>query len=161
TNVTDYLIWYCKNIDLVKYRELFTEKVISGEDAGTYRFLETEDGARRPLTSQERTGMDRRPTGSRLVQLGDLTSAQAYSSGTYAYSVGRGVYRPPLGRAWSTVEKGMNRLKYAKRIHESSASLRYVRYHDDFPVARLANVWTDTGVGQYTEPKAYVVQTGN
>jgi adenine-specific DNA-methyltransferase len=38
-------------------------------------------------------------------------------------------------------------------------SLRYVRYIDDFPASGLTNVWTDTGTGNFTDAKLYVVQT--
>jgi len=34
-----------------------------------------------------------------------------------------------------------------------------VRYHDDFPVSPLTDVWLDTGTGSFTDPKLYVVQT--
>jgi adenine-specific DNA-methyltransferase len=38
-------------------------------------------------------------------------------------------------------------------------SLRYIRFVDDFPYRRRTNVWTDTGTGNFTDPKLYVVQT--
>ena len=38
-------------------------------------------------------------------------------------------------------------------------SLRYIRYINDFPVYPINNLWQDTGTGQFTESKVYVVQT--
>ena len=46
-----------------------------------------------------------------------------------------------------------------KRIALSGRSLRYIRYIDDFPVYPINNLWQDTGTGQFTESKVYVVQT--
>jgi adenine-specific DNA-methyltransferase len=53
----------------------------------------------------------------------------------------------------------MARLGDAKRLIASASTLSYVRYLDDFPVAAIGNIWTDTGVGGFTDPKIYVVQT--
>src|SRR5439155_21344427 len=39
------------------------------------------------------------------------------------------------------------------------SGLRYLRYFEDFPAIPMTNVWQDTGVGQFTEQKIYVVQT--
>jgi adenine-specific DNA-methyltransferase len=41
----------------------------------------------------------------------------------------------------------------------SGASFAYVRYHDDFRVHPLDNIWTDVGTGSFTDPKIYAVQT--
>jgi adenine-specific DNA-methyltransferase len=40
-------------------------------------------------------------------------------------------------------------------------SLRYVRYLEDFPVARFNNVWTDTQSSAFTDDQVYVVQTNS
>ena len=53
----------------------------------------------------------------------------------------------------------MNRLARAGRIHVAENSIRYVRYHTDFDVAVHGNIWTDTGSGNFTDDKIYVVQT--
>ncbi|MEZ5349751.1 MAG: DNA methyltransferase [Microthrixaceae bacterium] len=54
----------------------------------------------------------------------------------------------------------MARLRTAGRLHKAANSLQYVRYEDDFPVVAVNNVWTDTGTGNFTDEKVYVVQTG-
>ena len=53
----------------------------------------------------------------------------------------------------------MKQLYQQRRIALSGRSLRYVRYLDDFPVYPINNLWQDTGTGQFTESKIYVVQT--
>lgn len=40
-------------------------------------------------------------------------------------------------------------------------SIQYVRYLDDFPAVAVANTWTDTGTGSFTEDKVYVVQSNS
>jgi adenine-specific DNA-methyltransferase len=68
-------------------------------------------------------------------------------------------FRPAKG-FWKTNETGVGRLKKAGRLGSPTPnSIRYVRFLDDFPVARHSNVWTDTQSGAFTESKVYVVQT--
>jgi adenine-specific DNA-methyltransferase len=50
----------------------------------------------------------------------------------------------------------MTRLSSANRLHGTGASLRYVRFLDDFAAFEPNNVWTDVAVGT---SKIYVVQT--
>jgi adenine-specific DNA-methyltransferase len=54
---------------------------------------------------------------------------------------------------------GMSRLAKAGRIHVAENSIQYVRFHTDFSVGVHGNVWTDTGSGNFTDDKVYVVQT--
>jgi adenine-specific DNA-methyltransferase len=53
----------------------------------------------------------------------------------------------------------MERLGRANRIHVAENSIRYVRFHTDFDAAVHGNIWTDTGSGNFTDEKVYVVQT--
>jgi adenine-specific DNA-methyltransferase len=53
----------------------------------------------------------------------------------------------------------MERLALAGRIHIAKNSLRYVRFADDFGYQVRTNLWTDTGTGNFTDDKVYVVQT--
>jgi len=51
-------------------------------------------------------------------------------------------------------------LHLARRILLEGKSLAYLRFHDDFPVFPVSNVWMDQGgVQSRTDPKVYVVQT--
>src|SRR5271157_5230838 len=45
---TDYLLWYAKNKESVKYRRLFSLKSLGGEGAGKYDQVELSGGSRRP-----------------------------------------------------------------------------------------------------------------
>jgi adenine-specific DNA-methyltransferase len=56
---------------------------------------------------------------------------------------------------------GLGRLLKSERIHVAENSFRYRRYHTDFAALPHANIWTDTGTGNFTDEKIYVVQTGS
>jgi adenine-specific DNA-methyltransferase len=53
----------------------------------------------------------------------------------------------------------MARLQQAERLFAIGNSLRYVRFLDEVPTRALTNIWTDTGVAGYSDPKVYAVQT--
>ncbi len=47
----------------------------------------------------------------------------------------------------------------ARRIGAAGNTLSYVRYIDDFPASPVNNVWDDTTIAGFADPKVYVVQT--
>src|SRR3546814_9225359 len=54
----------------------------------------------------------------------------------------------------------MQRLLKAERVASPTPrSIQYVRFLNDFGVAKFSNVWTDTQTGAFTDDKVYVVQT--
>jgi len=52
--VCDLLVWYAKNRDSVKYRQIYLEKSVDTDVAGVYDWLEFRDGTRRRMSSDER-----------------------------------------------------------------------------------------------------------
>jgi adenine-specific DNA-methyltransferase len=56
---------------------------------------------------------------------------------------------------------GMQPLISANRVHVAENSFRYRRFHDDFSILPFSNIWTDTGTGNFTDEKIYVVQSGS
>jgi adenine-specific DNA-methyltransferase len=165
----DYLLWYAKDIERLKYRELLDLKELGAEGATGYTRVELLTGERRPITPEELTDPSRLPPGARIFAAGDLSSqSQGRQKGEGAASwfpvTFRGVeYRPNSQRRWSTNEDGMQRLLKANRVHAASGdNLSYVRMFDDVQGAPMNNVWTDTvGQNQYGGPKLFVVQTIN
>src|SRR5690606_37119894 len=64
--------------------------------------------------------------------------------------------RPSQSSRWKTNESGMQRLALASRLEVAGASLSYVRFHGDFPVYPVTDLWVDTQSGSAME-KVYVV----
>ena len=60
--VSDYIIWYCKNIDEIKFQRLLENKSV---DTKTYNQLELSNGERRPMSTQERNDPSVGPEHSR------------------------------------------------------------------------------------------------
>ena len=158
-HVHDYLVWYAKDKDHVKYRQLFLDKARGVGGADLYRRVRLPDSSDRPATPQELEDPSVLPPGCRLFRPDNLTSQSSPEGSQFPVEMeGRSV-RPGKG-GWKTNREGMERLRLADRLFlTSNGTLQYVRYLDDFPASPLSNVWTDVGTGSFTDPKVYVVQT--
>jgi len=157
-SVSDFTIWYAKDKEIIKYKQIYSEKEWGEAGASKYKTTELPDGTRRSLSSEEqRTG--RVP--GRLMVDDNLTSQTTRVGQTTVFPVemdGRTLL-PGTG-GWKTNVAGMTKLRLARRLIVAGNSLRYIRYLDDIAVFPLTNVWTDIGgVQSRADPKIYVVQT--
>ncbi len=155
-SVADYVIWYAKNHDQVKYRQPLRVRSLAEATDGAYNRVEFGDGTRRSMSKTEREDPSTLPTAARPYRYQILTSQ---SPGT-RYEVdfeGQKIY--PTTGYWKTQEASMPRLIRARRLEATGKTLSYVRYANDFPVTPVSNFWDDTGWSLGAE-KTYVVQTG-
>jgi adenine-specific DNA-methyltransferase len=152
--VNDFVLWYAKDSEHMKYHQLFKDKGLNDRTTGAYRLVQEPNGVVRAATAAE---LD--DPGSRLVQLTIMTSQTTRIGQTtiFPVEIGEKIYMPSTG-GWKTNRDGMDRLKAAKRLAPSGRTLRYVRYLDDFPGTYLTNLWTDAWAG-FGEDRFYVVQT--
>jgi adenine-specific DNA-methyltransferase len=157
-NVSDYIVWYAKDREQVKYRKLLASKAVGeGRTTGArYDQLLMPDGSRRPLTSEERSDPSLIPKDARPLQIDNLVSSGITPSCIFPFEYEGVTYNPGGQRSWKTNREGMTRLAIAGRLMGTGRSLRYVRLLDDFPAYELNNVWEDVAVGT---DKVYVVQT--
>lgn len=152
----DYLLWYSKSKERLKYRQLFQRKSVEGDPH--WDRVELPDGTRRKLTQQEFSDHRLLPPGSVLYQLHQLYPAGVNPSGLFGFEFQGKKYSPPPGRSWKTNLEGMRRLAEAKRLepYKGGETLRYVLKLSDYPVTPLNNLWEDLGAAIDT---VYVVQT--
>ena len=153
-SVSDYIIWYSKNRDEVKTRPIFKEKNPEGDSV--WSFVELPDGTRRKLTIEEINTHKLIPKGSRVFQSAALLPVQYRPNQNFPFEYDGKTYHPPKNICWKTDKEGMQKLSLNKRLIPSGSTLRYVLYHDDYPVSRITNLWDDTS-GAYHP--IYVVQT--
>lgn len=156
--VSDYILWFAKKIDQLKYRQPYTIKSI-GEDAGSeYKFVEFEDGSRRLLTHEEQAKPQSLSHGARVYRPSPMTS-QSTSVTTLAPFDYEGTEFLPGSGGWKTNVLGFSRLAKSNRIIRRDRSLSYIRFIDDFPVVPVSNLWLDTRWGFDASERIYVVQT--
>jgi adenine-specific DNA-methyltransferase len=154
------LLWYAKELQHLKYRQLYEVRTYADDVGGRYSRVELADGTRQVLSREEREDIGRLPEGARIYRHDNLASQGPTASGTVWFKFEGRKYHPGVSSHWKTTVDGLNRLATARRLAAPTPnSLTYVRYLDDFPVAERTNVWTDTQTGAFTEEKVYVVQT--
>lgn len=150
----DYVVWYYRDKSHAKYRPTMRIK----SDRGSfdyYSYLRKPDGSMWRGTKQEIE------SGSFAVFFPDnITSQRPLGDGDLKEFLWKGrSFRPGKG-TFKTEKRGLERLSKSDRLYETSGGvLRYVRLMEDYPVATMNNLWTDTGTGSFTESKVYVVQT--
>ena len=152
----DYILWYAKSIERVKYRQLYLRKGV-GEGAGaSYKSVMEPDGTRRAITSEELEDSSRLPRGARVYQATSLQSTGFSETLSQPFNFQGSRYAPNPNSHWKTTIPGLGRLALAQRIQRSGNTIRYVRYVDDFGVSSLGNMWTDV---MGSQQMIYVVQT--
>lgn len=152
STIGDYLIWYAKDSNNVKYRQLFVEKSFGGDSM--FKSIQETNGLRRNMNTDELRGYISK--GNRPYRLSDLVSSGLTSSCVYDVKFNDRVFSPRKGYSWKTNQVGMENLINKNRIEAPGNTIQFVRYFDDFPVQQLTNFWEDT-VGELN--KGYVVQT--
>ena len=164
SSTSDYLIWYGKRIESVKYRPLKQARELGGAGGAAYALLEDRPGRWRSIRPSE---VDRAGSGflnQRLLRLQTLTSQrQGRDTGPdsamgFNYVFQDRSFAPSRGRGWTTTQSGLDRLVRAGRIGRSGESINYKRYFADAPVFETYNIWDDTQSGSGMA-KTYVVQT--
>jgi adenine-specific DNA-methyltransferase len=156
--LADFLVWYAKDSDGIKVRSTF-EPEAQELGSGNARWMLLPDGSYRGVSAAERRGDVDLPDGARLYMPGDIKS-QGASNKPQPFEFGGEMYEPGANSHWkASYPDGMSRLALADRIHVAKKSIRYRRFFDDFPYRKRGNLWTDTGTGNFTDEKVYVVQT--
>jgi len=152
----DYLIWYAKDIDQLKTRTIWLAKELRPNNA--YKYVELENGTRRPLSKDEREGHVALPKESRIFRFSDIRSQSGGESGRFPIEFEGQTYRISTG-SWKTNTAGVESLMSSRRLGVAGNTLSYIRYIDDFPCKRLTNMWTDTSIAGFASNKRYVVET--
>jgi adenine-specific DNA-methyltransferase len=155
-STNDYLLWYSKRKESLKYRKLWG---IKGDlDPGTleYNRVELSDGSRRRMTPAEADNWSLLPKGSKAYRQDNIVSQRP--PGDFPVDFEGKTFRPLTGY-WKTGIAGMQKLIASRRVEQRGRMLSYVRFFNDFPYKPMSNYWPDTRFSSRSEDKAYVVQT--
>lgn len=155
--VCDYIIWYAKQRDKLKYRQLYFAKIPSEEGAKQYNWIELADGSRRSMTTDE-VGESFLDKAAKVFQPYPLVSMGESRTDTPFFWQGQ-KYLPSPNRHWSVTNAGLARLALADRLLGIGNTLRLINYLFDYPVTPYTNLWTDTQTSGFASDRVYVVQT--
>ncbi|MCL4748126.1 MAG: site-specific DNA-methyltransferase [Burkholderiaceae bacterium] len=157
--ITDFVCWYARDADRLKFRTVFSNDV-DARRQDDYGLFETAPDDWVVFDAAEHGGTD-----GRRLQLITLTSQRqgrdtsVDSAMGFPYQFRGRQFLPSRGRGWTTTRAGMNRLTLANRIAVSGNSLRLKRYLSDSPSQPTTDLWDDIVAGAGRD-KIYVVQTG-
>lgn len=157
SSVADYIIWYGRDANAVKYRQLFRMKTPDAARNSGYTRADFPSGERRTVDASEVSSL---PTGTRIFAADNFVSQTTRTGQTTVFPIqldGKS-YSPRKG-GWKTNRSGVDNLLKADRLHALGSTLRYIRYLDDFPAYPFSNIWDDTTTAGFASDKVYVVQT--
>jgi len=156
----DYVLWYAKNIHIVKHRSLFQNKELS-ELASYSNALSTVNGSKRKLTKTEKQGVETIDDGWKVYSAQNLRSQDSGSDKNRQFTLQGRMFDCGPNHHWKTPPKpGMERLIQAGRVQINGNTPNYLRFVEDYPVTGLKNQWSDTAVAGFSgDKKRYVVET--
>jgi len=152
----DYVLWFAKSKEAVKYRQLYHDKSAGSEYAERYKDIELPDGSRRRLSQEEAFNAKLIPEKARLYALHPAFSQGYRPNTSVPFELFGRTYDTGTKRNWATSIKGMRTLAAVGRLVGTENNIYYVRYLDDFPAYALNSIWSDT---QDRLTKTFVVQT--
>ncbi len=163
-SIVDFILFYAKDKDSLKYRPLLVDKKPGMKGAKQYtRIIKSDFSEYRSMKDNEILGEEKIPEGWEIFRFGPTTSQGHSQSRSDVYTFQKEKFKPSFGRHWSydpTSGKEMDRLVKMGRIVKQGKGLSSILLLKDNPTTELDNVWLDTGTGSFTENQVYVVQTG-
>jgi adenine-specific DNA-methyltransferase len=158
--ITDFLVWYAKDIKKVKYNQLYFEKIPGQEGAKEFKRVELVDGTERAITEEELNNNALIPKGARVFATWPIVSP-GYSKENskdidFVHEGKKITLRCPPNTHWRVGIDGTKKLWEMGRLLKQEGVRIYKKYLDDFPFSPINSLWVDTrGETNMT----YVVQT--
>ncbi|MFM0753629.1 site-specific DNA-methyltransferase [Paraburkholderia strydomiana] len=154
----DYLLWYAKDFDRIKYRPLIQPR--SAASADRFRSVQLIDGQAQPYSDSLIEKLKERGEWFRMFADADLTKPGPGAKYDFRF---KGTTFVSGERWWGTQPESLERAAKANRLFITGRKkLRFVRVEDDASGQGITNNWSDIGgaVQSRSDPKIYVVQTG-
>ena len=150
--VNDYLLWYCKDKNQLRYRQLFQpldrKEVISHFNWDA--MLELPDGTERQLKPEEKKDPDGAiPEGARIFRRMPLLSSHRSTTGRSEEFEWNGqVYQCPPNEQWRVSHEGLERLATYEPSRLTSAGKRgallgWKVYEQEVAGKKIHNLWGD------------------
>src|SRR5690606_11424907 len=142
-NRFDYLLWYARDLGLVKFRQPYLPKSHEDGTAATYTWVVDETGRYRGMSASEKS-VWAIPEGYEAYKPDNITS-QGNPLVEFAHEGKR------YSRKSKTPPRGLMQLAKAGRIHVAKNSIQYRRKLSDFGVVQVSELSSDTGTGSFTD----------
>lgn len=148
SEIADYLLWYAKDKNTVKYQHLYKGSKSRSEAIQAMSWaagLEEKNGKSRTLTSEEKKSPNLIPPDARLFQMAILMSQHESTTGRSEPFTWQGrEYRVTGNSQWRVDRDGMERLAQKNRLFATeNGSLCWKLYESEIPGTRFNNVWEE------------------
>ena len=158
--IGNWLIWFAKDANKSKYRQMYSRLTRKETVAHMNRdaMCELADGTARNLTVAERQDPDALPQGCQLFQRMPLQSAHTSTTGrSEPFEWDGNKYPCPSGQQWRVSHDGLQNLAQTGRIVITpTKTLRWKQYEHEIPGRQINAMWIDIAAEQ---DKQYVVET--
>ena len=157
----DYLAWYSKQRESVKYRPVKVPRNFAQLKSYRYAAKDMLSPVRR-LTEKEKQNPSLVPSEETVLQVSFLGSQDPGRADDRIYTCQGRSYDVGAHRHWKAANPvGLDRLDKAARIYPLGSQLNFKRLVTDSGYADIGVLWSDVGSAGYsnTDPKVYVVQT--
>ena len=140
----DYLIWFSKKIESLKFRRPFLKRVMGESGATQYTFTMRNDGSYCAFNHDDR---------GKPFAHDNLTSQTGNTTTIFSFRLKGTKIASPKKGGWKSNKQGIERLTKANRIIRIGNTPRYVRYFDDAPYFPMGSGWLDTGISGFGAEK--------
>lgn len=155
--VYDLILWYARDLQHIKYHQLYDPKIYGGQGTSGYTAVELADGTIRSMTATEKKAG--KVDGGRILDGTPLISTGVTKDGSFDVEFEGRTHRPPGNSHWKTTPEGIECLRHAGRLVRLGNTLEYKRYLEDFPYISFTNIWLGLGERGFSGKPIYVVQT--
>jgi adenine-specific DNA-methyltransferase len=126
--INDYLLWYSKDKDQIKYRPVFGERDTSSTEQRYAYFDDDTEDKKINLSSDDEIDINNK---FRITALNSQGESKGDSSKSFTWRGNK--YLPPVGRHWSVVPDQIKILEKANRLIIEGKNLCYKRFLMDYP----------------------------
>jgi adenine-specific DNA-methyltransferase len=174
--VNDYIVWFFKNKDAAKTRQLYEEFQDESEIARDFRLVRLPSGDDTSISELAKADENgsllrvkplilQKDRGCKLFTSENSTSGGYRKNQSVTFEYRGRIFDPGIkkGNCWKhtaidtdTEMSGMRRMAYANRLYIGKDQLRFVRYFSDFGLQPISNWWDGFGGAP---DQVYVVQT--
>ena len=149
----DYILWYCRSKDSLKFRSLFIDREDGHPSLDRYDQYESSLFETQAL---RKSSMEVMPINR--LQLAPLYSDGESGSGSQPIVFQGKIYSTRSGTHWKTRPEGNVRLIRSNRVAKMGETIRYKRFVSDFRVIPITERWDSMQLGVQ---RSYIVQTSN
>ena len=157
-SVSDYLLWYARDIGTLKRRQLTVAKPPIDNPKERYVCVEPRLGEIVDLSFGQKAGDEAVPNG-KILRLSDTTSQTGSDTSRDPYLFQGSKHRPSGTRGWSVSNDGLARVDRAGYLHSVGTSLLWKRYRDENRRSVVNSTWLDLKPSGFGYEKSYIVET--